>query len=128
MNNYDICIENSAPQDDVQVLYRELYEFNVAQTGLSVESVSAFVRDGEGRIVGGCHGWTTLGYVHIDVLWLKEDLRRKGYGRKILEAIEGEAKRRGCKLAELETLSFQSLEFYLKNGYTIFGELEGLAG
>jgi hypothetical protein len=45
-----------------------------------------------------------------------------------LEATEAEAKRRGCRFAELETFSFQALDFYKKNGYTVFGELDQVAG
>jgi GNAT superfamily N-acetyltransferase len=86
------------------------------------------MRDGEGNIVGGSHGWISLGWLHIDVLWLKQDIRRKGLGRQILGAIGGEAKRKGCRFSELDTLSFQALDFYLKCGYTIFGELDQLDG
>ena len=82
-----------------------------------------------GRRLGGsqgANGWTAFGWLHTDVLWLAENLRRKGLGREVLKAIEAEAQRRGCKFAKLETFSFQALEFYKKNGYTVFGELDGL--
>ncbi|PYR99544.1 MAG: hypothetical protein DMG16_17510 [Acidobacteria bacterium] len=55
-------------------------------------------------------------------------MRRKGLGRHLLDATEGEAKKRGCKFAELETFSFQALEFYQKKGYTVFHELDQIAG
>jgi GNAT superfamily N-acetyltransferase len=128
MNSYEIRIEDKAAPEDLQALWRNLYEFNVVQTGQHGQFISVFLRDSEGQIVGGAHGWTAFGWLHIDVLWLREDLRRKGMGRQVLEATEQEAKKRGCKFAELETFSFQALGFYQRNGYTIFGELGHIAG
>jgi hypothetical protein len=39
--------------------------------------------------------------------------------------IEEEAKKKGCKLVHLDTYSFQAPEFYKKQGYDIFGILDG---
>ena len=74
--------------------------------------------------MGGAQGWAALGWLHIEILWLREDLRGEGLGRQVLEATEAEAKRRGCKFSKLETFSFQAPEFYKKNGYAVFAELE----
>jgi len=52
-----------------------------------------------------------------------ERLRGRGYGRELLAAAEQEAVRHGCRAAHLDTMSFQALPFYLKQGYTVFGEL-----
>src|SRR2546427_1426375 len=128
MHGYKIKVEENAAPEDVQALWRNLYEFNVAQTGQQGQFLSVFLRDDKGQIVGGAHGWTAFGWLHIDVLWLRENIRRKGLGRQVLQATEAEAKKRGCKFAELETFSFQALGFYQKNGYTVFGELDQIAG
>ena len=127
MNGYQIKVEDEA-SGDIEALCNNLYEFNFSKTGQHGEFISVFVRNDVGQIVGGAHGWTAFSWLHIDVLWLREDIRRKGLGRQVLEATEAEAKRRGCKFAELETFSFQAPEFYKKNGYTVFAELEQVAG
>jgi GNAT superfamily N-acetyltransferase len=128
MNGYQIKVEDNPALEDIQALRRNLSEFNFSQTGQRLQSLCVFVRDDEGKILGGAQGWTAFGWLHTDVLWLVENLRRKGLGREVLKAIEAEAKRRGCKFAKLETLSFQALEFYKKSGYTVFGELDQIAG
>jgi GNAT superfamily N-acetyltransferase len=128
MTDYEIRIEDKVAPQDLEALWQHLYKFNFGQTGQRGQFISCFLRDRKGQILGGAHGWTAFGWLHIDVLWLTEDLRRKGLGRRVLEVTEQEARRRGCKFAELDTFSFQSLGFYLKSGYTVFGELDNIAG
>ena len=43
-----------------------------------------------------------------------------------MQLAEGEAKRRGCHGAHLDTLSSQALPFYQKLGYTVFGQIDDL--
>jgi GNAT superfamily N-acetyltransferase len=124
MDSCHINVEDKPAPEDIQLLFRNLNEFNLSRTGLLGQFITVFMRDDEGQIIGGAHGWTALGWLHIDVLWLREDVRGKGLGRQMLEATEAEAKRRGCKFAKLETFSFQAPEFYKKCGYTVFAELE----
>jgi hypothetical protein len=42
--------------------------------------------------------------------------------------LKAEAMRRGCKFVKLETFSFQAWDFYKKNGYTVFAELDQVVG
>jgi GNAT superfamily N-acetyltransferase len=128
MDGYQLKVEDKPVPEDIQVLRRGLSDFNAAQTGQRGQSICVFLRDDPGQIVGGACGWTAFGWLHVDVLWLDENIRRKGFGRQVLEAAEAEAKRRGCKFAKLETFSFQALDFYKKNGYTVFAELDQVAG
>ncbi len=128
MTGYQIKVEDKPAPQDIQLLFRNLNEYNFAKTGQRGQFISVFVRDDEGQIIGGAQGWTAFEWLHIDVLWLKESLRGKGVGRQLMEATEAEAKRRGCKYAKLETFSFQAPEFYKRNGYTVFAELDEIAG
>ncbi len=127
MEGDELSVEDTPAPEDIQALRRGLSDFNAAQTGQRGQLISVFLRDDQRRIVGGTHGWTASGWLHTDVLWLKEDIRRKGLGRQVLEATEAEAKRRGCNVAELQTFRFQGPEFYKKNGYTVFAELDQVA-
>ena|ERR1041385_3028103 len=128
MDGYQIAVEDNPLTEDIQVLRRNLTEFNLALTGQRGQSICVFIRDDEGKIVGGANGWTAFAWLHTDVLWLREDVRGIGLGTQVLEGVEAEAKGRGCKFAKLETFSFQAPEFYKKNGYTVFAELDQVAG
>jgi ribosomal protein S18 acetylase RimI-like enzyme len=128
MSEHTIAIEDNPSPEDVRRLWDGLYEYNFSQTGLEGQLISVFLRNDQHQVVGGARGWTAFGWLHIDVFWLREDERHRGWGTRILRAMEAEAMRRGCRQAKVDTFSFQALGFYQKNGYQVFGELDKVAG
>jgi len=61
----------------------------------------------------------------VNVIFVKEEYRGKGIGSVLLKKVEDEAKKRGAKLAHLQTFDFhKAKEFYLKHGYEVFGMLD----
>jgi GNAT superfamily N-acetyltransferase len=77
-----------------------------------------------GEIVGGLWGETMYAHLHIDLLFIPEQLRRTGLGRRIISDAEAEAIRRGCLGAWLDTYSFQARGFYRRLGYPMAGIIE----
>jgi ribosomal protein S18 acetylase RimI-like enzyme len=82
------------------------------------------MRNEAGEIMGGVRGRTAYGWLRIDVLWVAESSRGKGYGTMLLSAAEHAAKRRDCHSVHLDTHEFQAPEFYREHGYEEFGLLE----
>ncbi len=96
---------------------------NAAMLGkVEFRPLTITLREG-GKIVGGLVGETFLGWLYVSVLWVADGYSRQGYGRRIMEAAEKEARRRGVRNAYLDTLSFQAPGFYAKLGYREFGRL-----
>jgi GNAT superfamily N-acetyltransferase len=117
-------IEDEPDPADVRALEDGLYRENVRQTGRDDGRwLAIFVRDAEGRITAGVSGWTWAGWLKVNNLWVRPDLRHKGQGRELLRAAETEAKARGCTRATLETYSFQAPTFYERLGYKIVGTI-----
>ncbi len=79
---------------------------------------------GSDEIMGGLHGVTAFSYLWIDLLFVPESMRGTGIGRKLMAEAEGEAVRRGCHAAALDTFSFQARGFYERLGYSVFGTLD----
>ena len=75
------------------------------------------------EIVGGVIGATYWGWLYINLLWVKDELRGRGYGQRLLTMAEDEARQRGAKHAYFDTFSFQAPDFYRQHGYEAFGEL-----
>ena len=75
-------------------------------------------------IAGGVIGVIFWDWFYIDLMWVKEELRGRGYGHRLLTQAEDEARRRGAKNVHLDTFSFQAPDFYKKHGYRVFGELK----
>lgn len=82
-----------------------------------------FLRDDAEQIVGGLIAKTYWTWLVIEDLWLREDVRAHGYGRKLLDLAERAAQERGCAHAHLTTFSFQARGFYEKSGYQVVGQL-----
>jgi GNAT superfamily N-acetyltransferase len=102
-----------------------LTDFNTRQAGDDKGKNLCFVlQTPEWKIVGGVIGATYWDWLYINLMWVREDLRGRGFGRQLLEKAETEARQRGAKRAYLDTFSFQAPAFYKKLGYEEFGRLE----
>ena len=78
--------------------------------------------------MAGLHGWTWGDCFYVQSLWVREDLRRQGWGTRLLRAAEAEATARGCRRALLWTLDYQAPSFYQRLGYQVIGRVEGFPG
>jgi ribosomal protein S18 acetylase RimI-like enzyme len=79
-----------------------------------------------GRLIGGLNGGSAWGWLYISHLWVEEGSRHLGLGSALMAEIESRAKARGMAGAHLTTASFQARGFYEKQGFSVFGELEGM--
>jgi GNAT superfamily N-acetyltransferase len=76
-------------------------------------------------IIGGVVGemWSTV--LFIQFFWIEKDYRDKGDGKKLIRAIEDEARKFGATRCYLDTMSFQAPAFYRSCGYEEFGAIDG---
>jgi len=100
-------------------------EYNTQMAGDDHGKNLCFVLEGsDGQVLGGVIGMTYWNWLYISLMWLPEDLRGQGYGKKLLEFAEEEGRKRGAQFSYLDTFSFQAPGFYKKFGYQEFGILE----
>jgi GNAT superfamily N-acetyltransferase len=122
-----ISLEDASRPDDIATVHRGLEAYNLGYAPPDgYRPLNIFLRTSGQKVVGGLLGCTYWGWLYISIFWLQEDRRRQGYGKQILAAAEQEAVRRGCQHVHLDTLSFQALPFYERQGYTRWGVLEDL--
>lgn len=106
------------------IIGQGIHNYNIEQAGDDRGQQLCFVLcAADETIVGGVIGATHWDWFHLDLMWIKEELRGRGYGHRLLVAAEEEARRRGAKNAYLDTFSFQAPDFYRQHGYQVFGEL-----
>lgn len=114
------------PNDVVwEVVGGGIRDFNKAHAGSDAATpLCVVLKAPGGEVVGGLIGDTYYEWLYINLMFVKDELRGKGFGQKIMALAEEEARRRGVKNIYLDTFSFQAPEFYEKLGYHVFGELK----
>ncbi len=111
-------------ENDFEALKVGLTNYNESFTGqVFSEKITSFVKTNEGHILGGILGEINWDWMHIQGLWIDDSIRRQGWGAKLLTHLEQYALSNGVSNVRMETTTFQALDFYLKMGYSIFGEL-----
>ena len=91
-----------------------------------VPEIGVYVRDAEGRMVGGAIAELEWENLHILFLWVDESFRGQGIGTSVLRRIEAEGQAAGATWASVTTYSFQAPHFYRKHGYRVIGQMDGL--
>lgn len=88
------------------------------------EEVNLLLRNADGQILGGIVGEICWNWLEIHYLFVDEPFRKSGYGTKLLNKAEKIAIDKQCEFVKLDTLSFQALDFYIKQGYEVYGKIE----
>ena len=121
--NIEICTKQ-----DQDYLIDRLVDYNLSQVKSEQEEnfidLSMKVVEDDKIIAGIIAKMYCWNIVYVDTLWVDPDYRGRRIGEKLLTMLENEAKLKGAKLVHLDTFDFQAKDFYLKQGYEIFGKLE----
>ena len=117
-------IEISQTEADAEFIREKLNEYNFNIVPPYNHQVLNLIAREQNAIVGGLLADLAWGWLYISIFWVAEQKRARGLGSRLLAMAEEIAVQRGCKRANLETHDFQSLVFYQKRGYIIFGQLE----
>lgn len=88
------------------------------------ETVNIFLKDKNKKTVGGIIVTILWNGIEINSLWVKESLRGKGLGKKLVEVGEKEGVKRGCTIIYTNTFTWQAPQFYEKLGYKPYGKLD----
>jgi Predicted acetyltransferase len=121
-----VTVEPHPDPADVRAVQTGLRAFNVEHIGEPHEEpVHVFLRDADGRVVGGLTGHVKWKWLYVAKLWVDERFRGQGAGSRLMDAAERFARERDCIGAYLDTFEYQARPFYERLGYEIFGTLEG---
>lgn len=107
-----------------EALRNKLKAYTVSKIGNYEVNTYLFTYHNENNdLVAGLYAFCRMGAFHVDLLWVDESLRGKKLGTKLLEQAEECARDNGALYVNVNTATFQALDFYLKNGYEIFAKL-----
>lgn len=126
---YNVYKIETPMEEESEYIGNMLLQFNLQSKPLSQKKpfidINKCVKDENGEIIGGILSCLALWNVlSIETLWVKKEFRKKGVAKQLLSHVEAEAINMGCYIVYLSTYDFQAKDFYLKNGYEVFGVLE----
>lgn len=111
--------------DEANYVRNKLIEFNSKQVPNGIyEEVNLCVKDEEDRIIAGLNSVICWNWMEIDILWVDDEHRGSGHGKRLLEEAEEIARSKQCTFIKLNTFSFQAPEFYKKYGYKEMAVIE----
>ena len=113
-----IEILQNPKQDLIDFLDEKIAEFNWANWEVSERKpIAVQIKTDAGEIIAGGAGRTFGNWLLINTLWVSKELRGNNIGQRLLNSLENAAKERGCIKCLLDTLNFQAMPFYEKQGY-----------
>ena len=115
----EYCIEiGTDSQQIMQMLEEEIYKHNSMKINRSDGALfSRVVKNESGEIIAGIAGWTWAGACEITLLWVNENLRKRGIGKLLLREAEEEARSKKCSAILVRSYSFQAPQFYERHGF-----------
>lgn len=126
----EVRVETDPDPADVARLDALVAQHNAAATGRVGEpesQLAIFVRDDDGTMVAGVYGWTWGGCCEVQHLWVDEARRGEGLGTRLLDEVEAEAARRGCRQVVLFTHAANAGadgQRYPRRGYELVGRVD----
>ena len=120
-------IETAPSRECAQVVFQRLRAHDDQQyAGIAAphQARQYFLLNQQQEVLGGLLGyyWDAL---HIQTLWISEEIRRCGHGTALLAAAEDAARKANCNRALVQTTDFNAPGFYSRQGYQLAGKIEG---
>jgi ribosomal protein S18 acetylase RimI-like enzyme len=102
-------------------IFKRFTDHSISQVGTDMKnpSVSFVAREETGEFAGAIVCELFWGALYVKYLVIDEGLRGKRLGTLLLEKAEAFGRENNCGFSFLETMSFQALDFYIKNGYLL---------
>ncbi len=111
--------------DEALRVRNKLIEFNSRHVpNGTYEELNLVLKNDNDEVVAGLNGVMRWNWLDIDFLWVSDDARGQGLGRRLLEEAERFAQVKECTFIKLNTFSFQAPEFYKKFGYEVIAIID----
>lgn len=122
-------VELDAPIEEINLIRKKLNAYNRVRTNGKYDKpgieINLVLKDWDNKVFGGVIVSTMLDVMHLEVLWVAEEYRKRGFGRELVLTAERIGSDMGCVSSHTWTFEFQGPEFYPKLGYKLIGVYDG---
>ncbi len=124
-----LIISDSPSEEEMKIVQKGLKDHNrknpKGELDIPTPDISLVLKDNNGNIVGGVITSMLTGVMHLEVLWVDEMYRGRGYGKDLVLRAERIGKEKGYPASQTWSFSFQAPEFYKSIGYKVLGIFDG---
>lgn len=96
----------------------------LADPGLAESVTLATLLRHQGQVVAALLAAVFYRGYNLQLLWVREDFRGRGLGRRLLDAAEQQAQAHRCTVIFGFSFGFQAPDYYTRAGYRVFGVIE----
>lgn len=121
---YRVTVECEPDPLDLAFLEQRMAEAAISAADVGDEEEFAVLVRDDDQVVAGASGIIWGGGCQVHVVWVDEPLRSRGLGRALMAEVEGEARRRGCRLVMGLTYEVLTGDYYDRLGYRTVGAIE----
>ena len=108
-------VTNNRNTWEKEYIYQKVQDYNqMFFEKAGFKDLGIYMRNEKDEIIAGLAGVLRGKWLLVQLLWVREDLRRQNIGSDILQKAEAEAKTYGCKHILLDTFECQAPKFYKK--------------
>lgn len=120
MQNYTIEFVDTISQAEEEKMRKDLIAYESSH-GIDVNyrRFSMIFKNAQNEIFGILNAFTAFSEIYVDDIWIDTPCRGKGFGKKLLQALEDHFKGKGFNNINLVTSAFQAPEFYKKCGFKV---------
>ena len=112
---------NLSEEQECEIRYY-LDEYNAQHIKYRLDGMMRIGLEEDGRLIAGLIAYMSVYKImYVDTVFVDERYRRKGYGRKLVQEAERQAKEMGVNTIRLDTFNWQGTEFYKALGYAVAG-------
>jgi len=131
-NSNRFIISDKPSEEETKLVKNGLEDYNKnfpnGELDVPTPDICLVLRDKHENIVGGVITSMLTGIMHLEVLWIDEKYRGRGYGRNLILHAEKIGKQKNYSASQTWTFSFQAPDFYQNIGYKVIGIFEGYTG
>ena len=127
-----ISVSHDSESPEHELIYNWLREFNwqanhafmeLATGDSNLEQPLLLIAQSDASVVGGLIAEKRLTWLRISIMAVAPNQRRQGIGTALLRAAEQWAAENGCRYLYVDTMQYQSPDFYRRAGFQVAGEL-----
>ncbi len=109
--------------DAIKIILDGIKAFNRSHLGVKGIQIVIGVLDDDGQIKGGAIAYALKEMLIVDLMWLPDEIRGQGIGRRVIKELENQGRNHNCHFITLDTFTFQSPGFYQKLGFYEYGRV-----